>query len=84
MIDVNELITKSELEVEKQFKEIERLEQINSEKVLNAFWNNNVNEIHFNTTTGYGYNDTGRDVIEKVFATVIAFAIYFTSITHFT
>lgn len=71
MIDINELIKKSEFEVQEQFREIEKLEVINSEKVLTAFWNNNVNEAHFNTTTGYGYNDVGRDVIEKVFAEVL-------------
>ena len=71
MIDINELINKSELEVQEQFRKIEKLEQNNSEKVLTAFWNNNVNEMHFNTTTGYGYNDIGRDAIEKVFAEIL-------------
>ena len=71
MININELIKKSELEVEEQFKEIEKLEEINSEKVLTAFWNNDINESHFNSTTGYGYNDIGRDAIEKVFAEVL-------------
>ena len=42
----------------------------NSEKVLNAFRENRISEIHFNSTTGYGYNDIGRDAIEKVFADI--------------
>lgn len=39
----------------------------NSQKVLNAFWKENISEIHFNSTTGYGYGDIGRDKIEDVF-----------------
>lgn len=71
MIDIKELIKNSELEIQEQLKNIDNLEAIYSEKVLNAFWDNNINETHFNTTTGYGYNDIGRDTIEKVFAKVL-------------
>ena len=39
----------------------------NSMKVLNAFHEENISEIHFNTSTGYGYNDIGRDKIEDVY-----------------
>ena len=42
----------------------------NSIKVLKAFSDNNISETHFNTTTGYGYNDIGRDTIEKVYADI--------------
>ena len=42
----------------------------NSRKVMNAFWKSNVNEACFNSTTGYGYGDYGRDIIEKVYADV--------------
>lgn len=52
------------------FSEIEEICEYNSEKVLKAFWNNNISEIHFNSTTGYGYGDIGRDVIEKVYADI--------------
>ena len=44
---------------------------MNSLKVLNAFHKNNVQESCFNETTGYGYNDLGRDTIEKVFSDVL-------------
>ena len=54
-----------------EFDKINKLCELNSKKVLNAFNNNRVSEIHFNSTTGYGYNDIGRDVIEKVFAEVL-------------
>ena len=39
----------------------------NSMQVLNAFHEENISEIHFNTSTGYGYNDIGRDKIEDVY-----------------
>lgn len=42
----------------------------NSLKVLNAFIENGVSTYHFNSTDGYGYNDDGRDVIERVYASI--------------
>ena len=68
---IRELVNKCELEVSDQFSEIDRNCMINSEKVLNAFRENRISEMHFNSTTGYGYNDIGRDTIEKVFANVL-------------
>ena len=65
------LFEESEKEVEKEFKELDSKCDRNSLKVLNAFKNNNISEAHFNSTTGYGYNDIGRDAIEKVFAEVL-------------
>ena len=59
-----------EKECLEQFKLIDDICFCNSEKVLKAFQKNSVSETHFNSTTGYGYNDAGRDVIEKVFAKV--------------
>ena len=43
------------------FAKIDEICAFNSEKVLNAFWKNNISEIHFNSTTGYGYGDIGSD-----------------------
>ena len=65
------LFEESEKEVEKEFKELDSKCDRNSLKVLNAFKNNNISEAHFNSTTGYGYNDIGRDAIEKVFVEVL-------------
>ena len=53
-----------------QFKLIDDICFYNSEKVLKAFQENSVSETHFNSTTGYGYNDIGRDVIEKIYANI--------------
>ena len=69
--DIYELIKESELEIKDVFNSIDEQCFLNSEKVLNAFKNNNISEIHFNSTTGYGYGDIGRDAIERVFAEVL-------------
>lgn len=58
-------------DIEEVTKKIDEDAMYNSIKVLKAFKNNNVSEMHFNSTTGYGYNDVGRDVIEKIFAEVL-------------
>ena len=69
--DIYELVTKCETELFDTYKKIDEQCFKNSEKVLNAFKNNNISEIHFNSTTGYGYGDIGRDAIERVFAEVL-------------
>ena len=61
----------AEIEIKEQIDKIDRIAQINSLKVLKAFQDNNISDMHFNSTTGYGYSDIGRDTIEKVFAQVL-------------
>lgn len=70
-MDLDNLINSSEKELIKEFENIDKTEYLNSKKVLNALWKNKVSEQVFNSTTGYGYDDLGRDVIEKVFAEVL-------------
>ena len=53
-----------------EFKQIDDVCRYNSRKVIESFWQNNVSEIHFNATTGYGYNDLGRDKVEEVYKTI--------------
>jgi len=65
------LVNAAEEKISKQFKEIDNMCDINSLKVLKAFNNNNISESHFNSTTGYGYDDLGRDAIENVFKDVL-------------
>ena len=64
------LVQEAELEVQKEFAIVNEICEYNSNKIINAFWENRVSEAHFNSTTGYGYNDEGRDVIEKVYASI--------------
>ena len=52
----------------KVFETIDRICQINTEKVLEAFRENKVSEAMLHGTTGYGYDDRGREILDKVFA----------------
>ena len=64
------LVNDSEKDLDEEFKKIDEICEYNSLKVLNAFWNNKLSEAHFSQTTGYGYDDIGRDVIEKIYAEI--------------
>ena len=65
-----ENIINSEVKVKDVFKNIEENSFYFSKKVLDAFHEHGLTEACFNETTGYGYNDLGRDTIEKIYATV--------------
>ena len=67
---VIELSIKVEKDIQDEFKKIDEICFNNSLKVLNAFHKHQVNEVHFNMTTGYGYGDIGRDTIEEVYSTI--------------
>lgn len=57
-----------EKKLEEEFKKIDEIEYINSKKVMASFYECNVTEACFNSTTGYGYGDLGRDTLEKIYA----------------
>lgn len=61
------LIEQEEKNIKSQLNEIDKICEYNSFKVLKAFQNNKVSEVHFNETTGYGYNDIGRETIENIY-----------------
>ncbi len=65
-----ELYLKVLPKIRKSFKEVDDICEYNNAKMMKAFFDNHINESHFNMTTGYGYNDEGRDAIEKVFAQI--------------
>ena len=54
--------------IENELKEIDKIVYSNSKKVLDAFHKEKVLTTDFNSSTGYGYNDIGRDKVEKIFA----------------
>ena len=64
---MQQLIQKTEKQVEEIFKRIDEMELINTERVLKAFSNHKISEAHLNGTTGYGYGDVGREAIESMF-----------------
>src|SRR5574344_2541048 len=69
-ISVNKLALEVENELQPIFLKVDEINRFNSEKVLNALRKNRLSEIHFNSTTGYGYNDLGRDTIENIYADI--------------
>ena len=70
MEEIISLINRSEQEVEPYLKEIDDICMYNSQKVLFAFKEHGVSERCFDSTTGYGYNDLGRDTLEKIYSSI--------------
>lgn len=82
-----ELIKQAEKSLIKEFEQIEDIRDFNQEKVLNAFIENKVAPEHFYTVSGYGHDDLGREILDKVFADVFKaekalVRIHFASGTH--
>ncbi len=69
-VDVINELNEHEKHVKKELSYIDSIVLKNSIKVLDAFNKENISEYHFNSTTGYGYNDSGRDVIERVYSNI--------------
>ena len=69
-LEIKELINNCEKELTSEFDKVNKLCEENTFKVMESFKKNGVSEIHFNSTTGYGYNDIGREVIERVYADI--------------
>ena len=61
---------KYEKELKTRFEEIDRIAEYNQMKVLCAMQKNRISDTHFNGSTGYGYNDAGREALEAVYADV--------------
>ena len=68
--DILELSDKVENELDSIYKKIDKVKEYNSLKVLMAFQEYNLSEMHFGGSTGYGYGDVGRDTIEKIYAKI--------------
>ncbi len=69
---LKQLAAESELECYDIFKKIEQTELYNESKTLKAFIDNKVSSSHFIETTGYGYGDSGKEVIDNVFKQVFS------------
>ena len=69
--DVVRLVEEAEQDCQEEFTKLEKNGYLNSLKVLSSFHKNEITESCFNATTGYGYNDVGRDGIEAVFRDVL-------------
>lgn len=69
-MDIDKLVKEVEEDIKEQISDIDIRCMKNSMRVLDAFQKNRIADVHFNSTTGYGYDDIGRDTIEKVFADI--------------
>ena len=67
---LEDIIKNSRNDLKDIFDKIDEVEEYNSKKVLDAFIKNSVSESDLSTTTGYGYNDIGRDKIERIYADI--------------
>ena len=70
MMDLEKLAQRAEEEIAPQFARLERISRENTGKILDSFRQHRVCEGHFAPSTGYGYDDRGREVIEQVYADV--------------
>ena len=71
MNNILKLIEEFESNNQEKFKELDDISFLNSKKVLTSFRENNVNALDICGTNGYGYDDIGRDKIERIFADVL-------------
>ena len=65
-----DLIDESEKQVSSHFSQLDDTMAYNQYKVLEAFQRNNIRDMHFSWNTGYGYDDPGRDAVERVYADI--------------
>ena len=68
--EVLDLVDKAENLLTERFDRIDDTTAICQMKVLKAFQDNHINATHFDWSTGYGYDDAGRDAVERVYASV--------------
>ena len=67
----HKLVSEAEESIKEQFKHIENICEINQLRVMKAFADNRVSDSHFVATTGYGYDDLGRDTLDRVYADIM-------------
>lgn len=68
--ETKKIIYEAEKAAKEEFDQIEKTALFNQAKVLEAFGNNRISAAHLNGTTGYGYDDMGKDALDKVYAEV--------------
>lgn len=68
--DVLKFGTEVEESLKERFRDIDQIAEFNQMKVIRGMQENRVSDVHFAATTGYGYNDLGRDTLEAVYASV--------------
>lgn len=67
---IEQQVKQAEADCRKQYQQMNQIVESNQKKVLEAFKRNRISDSHFNSTSGYGYDDMGRDALEAVYADV--------------
>lgn len=68
--NIEKYVEKIDSDLEDKFKNLDKISEYNQIKVLKAFKDNDLSSIHFNSATGYGYADIGREVVESIFSSI--------------
>lgn len=68
--EIEELANEVEKEIKPEFEKVDKICELNSLKVLKAMQDNNLSSTHFNTSTGYGIDESGRDKIEEIYSQI--------------
>ena len=66
----SDYVKNTKKQLEDKFKKLDKISEYNQIKVLKSFSDNNLSAIHFNSATGYGYADIGREVVENIFSSI--------------
>lgn len=67
---VLKLVQEAESEVQEQFRRLDDIMAYNQYKILAALQKNRLSDMHFGWNTGYGYDDPGRDAVEKIYSDI--------------
>ena len=70
MSHIDQIVEEVDVQIEKNFKRIDKIALANQKKVLDGFRKCNVSDYHFNPSTGYGYDDMGRETLESLYAEI--------------
>lgn len=68
--DIIQKVENAEDKVTDQFRKLDKIKAYNQYKVISAFQKNRISDMHFGWNTGYGYDDAGRDAVERVYADI--------------
>lgn len=68
--EMSRLINEIEIQIDSKLKEVDQIVDQNQWRVIEAFQKHRVSDFHFSNSTGYGYNDRGREVLDLVYADV--------------
>lgn len=70
MSHIDQIVEEVDVQIEPIFKRIHKVALANQKKVLDGFRKCNVSDYHFNPSTGYGYDDMGRETLESLYAEI--------------